>query len=525
MVNLLTKLDGAIWSTPVIVMLLTISVVYLVAIRFGTLRNWKLQKQMLGASDLEDDGLSPLETFFTVTAYSVAVGNVAGVALAISYGGPGALFWMIVTSLLTTGIAFAENVLGQTYKTPQDGQFRGGPYNYMEKGLNAKWLGIIFALLALFGVPLIVSGQSANQISLAFKSSLGIDPVVCGIVIAVLLFFIISGGINRIAKFSSIIVPIMTSMYLIICILVMVVNRANIPTMFSNIISGAFNKGSVFGGMMGTAVAYGVKRSVNSSGSGMGETPCTAATANNRHPVQQGMINAMAVFVNAAVCLCSGFMILVSDCYNVTKVANTPLKGFKYVGSGSTYMKYAAQHKLAADITWVQSAANTAVPKFGGIIIALALTFFAFSTCVAYYYEGESALAYLMRNSNQKRRDIAIWVLRIAMPVMFFVWSTKSADMAWKGGEIALGLMVWVNALCMVPFFPKVVKLYNDFMAQWKAGKDPYFNPKKLGFKNCDIWMDINKDRIEADGGPYESTEEKTESKAYSSAETQLEAK
>ncbi|MCH4072114.1 alanine/glycine:cation symporter family protein [Pseudoramibacter sp.] len=509
--NFLTKLNGIVWSVPMMLILLGVSIAYCIGMRFGTMRNWKMQFKLLG-SDSGEEGISPLQTFFTVTAYRVAVGNVSGVALAISYGGPGAVFWMIVTALLTSGIAFAENVLGQTYKIRQDGQYRGGTYNYIEGSINAKWLAIVFAVLALLGVPLVVSGQSANQIGLAFQQSLGIKPVVTGIIIAVLLFVIISGGIKRIAKFSTFIVPVVTVMYFVVMVIVMVVNRQNIPSMFCLIISSAFNKGSVFGGMMGAAVQFGVKRSVNSSGAGMGETPCTAAVAENRHPAQQGLVNAFTIYLNIIVCFCSSFLILVSDCYNVTKVPNSVTQGFRYVGHGSPVLAAAAKKGLAADITWVQAAANTALPKVGGFIIALAITFFAFSTVVSYYYEGESALAYLMHGSSNKKRSICMFVLRIAMCVMFFVWSTQSADMAWKAGEIALGLMVWINIIVMIPTFSTVIKIYNDFIKQWKSGEeDPYFNPQKLGIKNCDIWMDINKDRIEAD---------EVKAKAASSAET-----
>lgn len=495
-VSTIVNIDNAIWAMPVILILLGVSIVYCFAMKFGTLRNWKLQMAMLRQSDDSEDGISPLETFFSVAAYRVAVGNVGGVCVAIMSGGPGAIFWMLVTSLLTSAIAYAENSLGQIYKIRQDGQYRGGPYNYMESGLGWRPLSVIFALLALIAVPLFVSGAGANNIGMAFKNSLGISPVISGAIVAILLFLVISGGVRRIAKFSTFIVPVMTVLYLVLTLIVLIANFTKIPGLFGLILSSAFSVNAIFGGLFGNAVQYGVKRAVNSSGAGMGETPCTAAAAENKHPCQQGMVNAFTVYIDVAVCLCSGFMVLITDCYNVFNLGSTT--SFMHIGSGSPIMAQQAA-SATAGVVWVQEAVNTVVPSIGGIAVAFALTFFAFSTTIAYYYEGECGLAYLARNLDESVRNKMIWALRIAMPIMFFIWANVTATTAWTISEIALGIMIWVNGISLIFLFPTVIKVYNDYMTQWKAGKDPYFNPKKLGIKNADLWMDINKERIEAD--------------------------
>lgn len=493
--NFINYLNGAIWALPVILILLVTSIYYCIRIDFGTLRNWKMQFKLLSSGGSgSKEGISPLETFFSVAAYRVAVGNVGGVCVAIMSGGPGAVFWMLVTSLLTSAIAYAENCLGQIYKVRQDGQYRGGPYNYIESGLGWKPVAILFALLAVVAVPLFVVGAGINNIAMAFENSMGIRPAISGVIVAVLLFLVISGGVRRIAKFSTFIVPIMTILYLGMTIVVLATNFREIPGMLGMILSSAFSSNAIFGGLFGSAVVYGVKRAVNSSGAGMGETPPQAAAAESPHPAEQGLINAFTVYIDVAVCLCSAFLVLITDCFNVLDASGN----YMHIGSGSAIMAQQAETGTAG-VVWVQEACNTVMPNIGGILVAFSLLFFAFSTSIAYYYEGESGLAYLLRNKDSKTRTKAIWVLRIAMPIMVFMWANTTASVAWSISEICLGLMVWVNGIALIFLSEKAIVVYKDYMSQIKAGKKPYFNPENLGIKNADLWMDINKENIKDD--------------------------
>lgn len=493
-VTIINNLNGTIWALPVILLLLFVSIYYLIRIDFGTLRNWKLQLGLLTSGGGSEEGISPLETFFSVAAYRVAVGNVGGVAVAILFGGPGAVLWMVVTALLTSAIAYAENALGQVYKVRQDGQYRGGPYNYIESGLGWKPLAILFALLVVVAVPLFIVGAGVNNIAMAFENSMGISPVISGSVVAFFLFLVISGGVRRIAKFSTFIVPIMTVLYFGLTILILITNFANIPSTIGMIFSSAFSTNAIFGGLFGNAVVFGVKRAVNSSGAGMGETPAAAAAAETPHPAEQGLINAFTVYIDVAVCLCSGLMMLITDCFNVLDKNGDYL----HIGTGSSIMADQAATGTVGAV-WVQEAANTVLPSVGGIIVAFALLFFAFSTSVAYYYEGEAGLAYLLKNKGEKSRKTAIWTLRIAMPIMVFVWANVAASTAWSISEIFLGMMVWVNGIALIFLSEKAIVVYKDYISQVKAGKEPYFNPQKLGIKNADLWMDLNREQIESD--------------------------
>ncbi len=493
------KIDNMLWATPLIVLVFGTAIAYCFAMKFGNVTKAKLQWQLLTSGEGSAEGISPFETFCSVAAYRVAVGNIGGVMVAIMYGGPGAVFWMLVTALVTSAIAYAENSLGQIYKVRMDGQYRGGPYFYMENGLPWKKIGKVFAvgfaLMATIGVPLLVTGPSANNIAMAFENSFGISPVVSGAVIAVLLFLVISGGVRRIAKFSTIIVPFMTIGYLLVTIAVLVKNASAIPGTISMMFGSAFNTHAIFGGMIGGAFSYGVKRAVNSSGSGFGETPSSAAAAETAHPATQGMVNAFSVYIDVAVCFCSGIMALVTDCFNVLGPDGT----FMHIGQGSQMMATQAASGTAG-VVWVQEAANTVIPGVGGALVAIALTCFAYSTCIAYYYEGESGLAYLFRSFKQETRGKLIWAIRIIMPILFFVWANITASTAWAISEVMFGLMAWVNVGALVFLFPTVKKVYDDYMKQRADGvKEPYFNPQKLGIQNADVWMEINKDHIEED--------------------------
>lgn len=495
--DLIFNIDNILWATPLIALTFGLAVVYCFVIKFGNVTKAKLQWKLLTSGEGSERGLSAFETFCSVAAYRVAIGNVGGVMVAIMYGGPGAVFWMIVTALVTSAIAYAENSLGQIYKVHMDGQYRGGPYYYMAKGVPVvgKIMAVIFALFATIGVPLLVTGPSANNIGQAFEMSLGIPRWIAGAVIAVLLFMVVAGGVRRIAKFSTIIVPFMTIGYLVITVIVLVTHAGNILPTIKTIFGSAFGVDAIFGGAMGGAFSYGVKRAVNSSGSGFGETPPSAAAAETAHPATQGMVNAFSVYVDVAVCFCSGIMALVSGCYNVLSP-----DGSSYIYTSADSVVSGLAESNTANVLWVQQAANSSMPVVGGIFIAIAITCFAYSTCVAYYYEGESGIAYLMRNKSMKARKKVIWVIRIIMPIMFFIWTLVTASTAWAVSEVMFALMAWLNLISLIFLLPTVRKVYNDYMGQLKAGvKQPYFDPDKVGVKNVDIWKEINADRIAAD--------------------------
>lgn len=500
MENIINTLNGLVWATPLIVLTFGGALLYTIILKFCNIKHIKLQWKLLKSGGSSQEGISPFETFCSVVAYRVAVGNIGGVMVAILYGGPGAVLWMPITALVTSAVSYAENSLGQVYKVRLDGQYRGGPYFYMANGIRWKTLGKImaffFALFATIGVPFMVTGPSASNISMAFENSLNISPIISGIVVAILLFLVISGGIRRIASVSTIIVPFMTVGYLLLTIITLVGNASAVPGAIATICASAFNGSAMFGGMIGAAFSYGVKRAVNSSGAGFGETPASAAAAETPHPATQGLVTAFSVYIDVAVCICSGLMAIVTDCFNVLDTSGT---SYMHIGAGSARMAEQAATNTAG-VVWVQEGANTVLPGIGGILVAVMLACFAYSTCIAYYYEGEAGLAYLFRNKSASFRSKLIWIIRIAMPIFFALWSVVPASTVWAVSEIMFGLMAWFNIIACILLIPTVKKLNDDYFAQRKAGvQNPYFNPEKLGIQNADIWMEINADRIRAE--------------------------
>lgn len=491
MSNFFVTLDNIIWSNPIIFLILGSAVFFTIILKGVQVRNIGHQVKLLfGASDSEA-GISPFATFCTVIGYRVGTANVAGVAVAIFFGGPGAVFWMLVTSLLDTAISYAECSLGQCYKIKQDGEYRGGAYYYIERGLKCKPLAIIYAILTFICVPILTVAPHAFSITSGFKNSLHISQYITGAIIAVLLFIVISGGIKRIAKTAELIVPFMTIGFIIMTVVVMIMRIQEVPAALGLIVSSAFGAHAIFGGLLGTAVLWGVKRSVNSSGAGMGEAVPAASATECSHPGVQGLVNSFSVYIDLFVCICTALIIILTDCFNIQDASGTLV----YISQGSENV---ATGVADVGIAWTQEALNIIFPgSIGGVLLSFFLFFFAFTTLLNYYYQGETAIAYILGKKTQKTRKVAIWILRVVMPCIFFYFGIQTASTSFASGEVGVGLMVWFNVIVLLLMSPTIKKIHDDYVKQRKAGVEkPVFNPKKLGIKNADLWMEINADKI-----------------------------
>lgn len=492
--GIFVTIDNIIWSNPIIFLILGSAIFFTIILKGVQVRNIKHQVHLLfGASDSEV-GISPFATFCTVIGYRVGTANIAGVAVAILSGGPGAVFWMMVTSLLDTAISYAECALGQCYKIKQDGEYRGGAYYYIERGLGAKPIAIIYAILTFICVPILTVAPHAFSITSGFKNGLGISQYITGAIVAVLLFIVISGGIRRIAKTAELVVPFMTISFVVVTVIVIIMEIKEVPWALSLIFSSAFGVQPLFGGLLGSAVLWGVKRSVNSSGAGMGEAVPAASATECAHPGVQGLVNSFSVFIDLFVCICTALIIILTDCFNVQDAAGNLI----YVSETSEKV---ANGTAEVGIAWTQEALNTIFPGgIGAAILAFFLFFFAFTTLLNYYYQGETAIAYMLYKQSKKTRKAAIWALRVVMPLIFFYFAVQPASTSFATGEIGVGLMVWFNVIVLLIMSPTIKKIHDDYQAQRKAGiENPVFNPHKLGIKNADLWMEINKDKIPAE--------------------------
>lgn len=360
--------------------------------------------------------------------------------------------------------------------------------------MGLRKLAFVYAFLTLICVPILTVAPHAFSITSGFKTSLGVSQYITGAIAAILLFVVVSGGIRRIAKTAELLVPFMTIGFVILTIIIIVMNAGEVPEAFSLIIGSAFGKDAVFGGLMGTAVLWGVKRSVNSSGAGMGEAVPAASATECSHPGVQGLVNSFSVYIDVFVCICTALIIILTDCFNVQDAAGNLL----HVSGGSTAI---ANQTVEPGISWAQEALNTIFPGgIGATVLAFFLFFFAFTTLLNYYYQGETAIAYMLHNKSKKTRRTAIWVLRIVMPLIFFYFAVQSSSTSFSSGELGVGLMVWFNVIILLIMSPTIKKVHDDYTKQRKEGiEKPIFNPQKLGIKNADLWMEINREQIEKD--------------------------
>lgn len=487
--NILNILNGYVWSNAMLVLILGASLYFTIGLRFTQVRNFKDMLHSVTRTKSSESGISTLASFWASMGSRVGIGNIAGVATAIYVGGPGALFWMWVTSIVDAATSFTEVSLSQLYKDRIDNEYRGGTPYYAFKGMGWKWFGNLFALVTLIAMLFLVPGVQANMISEGMSNSLGIPYWVTGVVGAAILAGIVLGGIKRISKATSVMVPFMLGAFLLVVVIVLAMNIANIPAMFGMIFQAAFNGTSAFGGLMGAAIAWGVKRAIYSSGSGFGSETPLAAAAECAHPAQQGLANSIAVYLDAIIYTSTGLMILASDTFNTAG---------GYIGSGSAKMGEFAEQALSG-VVFAQEAVGTVLPGLGQIVIALCVLFFAFTSILSYVYQAETALAFLAEKASATVRKNLVYGVRIITPLVYLYFSVATSSAAWGAGDLGFGLMTWLNMILLVIMFPKASALLKDYEAQRKIGKIPYFDPDKLGMKNADLWKEINKKQIAAE--------------------------
>lgn len=483
-------LNGPIWGVGMLVLIVASGLYFTVRLGFFQFVHFgDMWKRILDRGD-SDSGISTFASFCTTMAMRVGTGNVAGVAVAIYAGGPGALFWMIIAGMTNSAVCFVECTLSSLYKVKTDGEYRGGGPYCAERGLGWKAYGIFLGLVSFIGIGAFMPAAATNTIADGFKNALGIPMWVTAVVIAAIMAVVIIGGVKRIGTVASYIVPPMVLVYLAASIVIIVANITKIPDVVGLVVSSAFGAKALFGGGIGIAIQQGVKRGTFSSASGMGESMPPAAAAETSHPVKQGMANAAGVWLDTViVCSASGLMILFTDAYNTS---------FGYVSQSFAEL----EGVTSGGVLFVQLAASTVLGAIAPTFIAIMLALFSFTCLISYYYEAETAMIYVFEGEGKEGiRKTATWCLRIAMIVLIVIYGVIAADLAWDLADLALGSITWINMVVVLALSPKAFAMYKDYQAQMKAGKDPYYNPDKLSWKGVDtaLWKEINKKRIESD--------------------------
>lgn len=471
MEEIINKTNDLIWSDALILLCMGAGIYFSVITRFVQLRYLKEMVGLLFGGTSSDKGVSSFQAFAIAISGRIGTGNIAGVATAIAMGGPGAVFWMWLIAFLGSASAFIEATLGQIYKQVNNGQYRGGPAFYIEKGLGLKWYATIFAVATILSTALFLPGVQSNSIALSIHNAFEIPVAYTGIGVAVLLGLIIFGGVKRIGKVAEIVVPFMAGAYILMAIVIMAMHIQEIPSVIMLIVKSAFKLEPAFAGVFGMAIAWGVKRGIYSNEAGQGTAPHAAAAAEVSHPVKQGLVQAFSVYVDTLfVCTATAFMILFTGKYNVIN----PEGGF--------IVENLPGAKIGAEYT--QHAVNAHFPSLGSGFVAISLLFFAFTTIMAYYYIAETNLSYL----DKKGRKWALWTLRILILFATFYGSIKTAEAAWTLGDIGVGVMAWLNVVAIILLRKPAMIAFRDYQQQRKAGKDPVFNAKELGIKNTTEW-------------------------------------
>lgn len=488
MEGFISALNGIIWSPALIYLCLGAGLFYSILTRFAQVRHFKEMCKLLLNNSESDKGISSFQALAVSLSGRVGVGNIAGVAAAIGFGGPGAIFWMWVVAFLGASTAYAESTLGQIYKVEENGQYRGGPAYYFERALGWRWLGVVFAISAIIGCGIFLPGVQANAVGNAVTQifgdgtmvstsfgDVGTYKLIALAVILIVLAFIIFGGIKRIAHFTQIVVPFMALGYIVMALIVVFLNLDKVGSIFSLIINDAFSAQAGFG----AAIGWGVKRGIYSNEAGQGTGPHAAAAAEVDHPAQQGLVQAFSVYVDTLfVCTATALMILITQQYNV--VGELP--------AGQFIVQNVDAATEIGSAAFTQMALLSVFGNFGQVFVGIALFFFAFTTILAYYYITETNVAYLNRVFNNK---LPVILFKLLLMFMVAYGTVNSAGYIWNIGDIGVGLMAWVNVLGILMIFflyKPTMRCLRDYEAQKKQGGPISFDPVKLGIKNATFW-------------------------------------
>ena len=494
MENIVNAVINVVWSNWLVYLCLGAGIYFSLRTKFSQIRNLKEMVHLLFAGEKSEEGISSFQGFCTALAGRIGTGNIAGVATAIAWGGPGALFWMWAIAFLGAGSAFAESTLGQLYKEKHDGQYCGGPAYYIEKGFGkkgwAKAYGMLFAIVTVISIGVLLPGVQSNSIAAAVNNAFGINVTITGIALVILVGVVIFGGIKRIGSAAEFIVPFMGGAYILMAVIIIIVNIGYLPHVIALIFKSAFGAEATFGGILGSTIAWGVKRGVYSNEAGQGTGPQASSAAEVSHPAKQGFVQAFSVYVDTLfVCSATGFMILMTDNYTTFNADGSVL-----YNAGTAY----TVDQIGPAYT--QGAVNTLINGFGAAFVAIALFFFAFTTLMAYYYIAEVNVNYIIKRLTGKGNVMATHVLKVVLLGMTFYGAVKTSDLAWAMGDIGVGLMAWLNIIAILALSNIAMKCFKDYERQLKDGKaseDITFDPVSLGIKNADFWENLNAGKVE----------------------------
>lgn len=520
-VSVVEMIYSWVWSPALVGLCLLSALYFSLRTRFVQVRRFGEMCRLLFSGDKnQKTGITSFQAFAMALSGRVGTGNIVGVATAIGFGGPGAIVWMWVIAFFGAGSAFVEATLAQIFKEQHNGQFRGGPAYYIEKGLHSTFFGCVFAVVTAISCGLFMPPVQCNGIALSMSQSFGIQPWVVGLTVALLIALVIIGGVKRIANVAQIVAPFMAILYVLLSIVVLVAHYKLVPGVFLDMLRGSVGMGQVGAAVLGSTISWGVKRGIYSNEAGQGTGPIVAAAAKVSHPVKQGLVQAFSVYIDTLlVCTATAMMILACQTYNV-------LDSVQVTASGETTITYIQQNPGAPDgepgVFYTIEAIGTVIgSRAAGNIVSIALFFFAFTTIMAYYYYAETNLVYLFSRFRRRRlrkmqeknmagdayekakeemaladrsfgddrgEKVVIWILRVCTVTSVFVGSLTTSGVTWTLGDIGVGTMAWINLVAILLLSPKALRALRDYERAKKAGEEPRFDPAEHDITGGEFW-------------------------------------
>jgi len=465
---MLEAVTDFIWSYVLVVVLIGIGVTFTLGSRFVQVRHFGEMFRVLGQAFHHSPGhVSSFQALALSVAGRVGAGNIAGVAVAITLGGPGAVFWMWVIGLIGMATSFFECTLAQTYKNYEpDGTFRGGPAYYMTRGLNLPWLASLYSILLLvtFGMAF-VALQSFTATS-SLNDAFGVPTLWLGLGLTAVVGLVVFGGVKRIASVAEVVVPLMAVAYIVIALVVVAMNLDKVPGAIAIIFKGAFGLDEAIGGGIGAAIMMGARRGLFSNEAGLGSGPNVAAVAWVPHPVNQGIVQAFSVFIDTVIiCSATAFLIIMSGVY-------TP--GVENSVDG---------------VVMTQAALDDHVGAWGRIFVSLALMLFAFSSILYDYYLGENCLNYFSEENKTLFN-----IFRVVILALTFWGSTQDLTTVFAFADLTMALVALANIAALAMLVPIGFRVMHDYDQQSRAGKRPVFDPARFPDLNIDerAWRDAD---------------------------------
>ena len=463
--DVLTKLNDIMYSYVLIIMLIGVGIYFTIrtkGVQFRLLKEGI--KSMIEPAKKDGTGekkVSSFQALMISTASRVGTGNIAGIATAIAAGGPGAVFWMWVMALIGGASAFIESTLAQVYKVKENGQFRGGPSYYMERALGKRWMGVLFSVLLIICFAYGFNGLQAYNMSSALEYYVAdysntMWPMVVGTILAIVTGLVIWGGVHRIGFISSVIVPIMASIYILMGLVTMILNISELPHVLGVILREAFDVQAIMGGFAGSAVVLGIKRGLFSNEAGMGSAPNASASADVEHPVKQGLVQIISVFIDTIlICSSTAFMLLLSG-----------VEGESGVLDG---------------IPYVQKAISANVGEWGIHFITLSIFAFAFTSLIGNYCYAESNILFIKNNK------VVLNIFRVTCLVAIFLGAQADFSLVWNLADVTMGFMAIVNIIAIFLLGKVALKVLNHYEKQRREGRNPIFYEDEVGLTGT-VW-------------------------------------